>query len=187
MKALVIVDMQNDFVSGVLGSADAQNIVPKIVDKLHSMDGENTLVILTKDTHTKEYLNTQEGRNLPVEHCIYMTPGWSICDEISNAVDSGNFLTYHSNDIVKSRINKETFGSVRLGEILREYKDSLEEIIFVGVCTDICVISNALLTKAFVPEVKITVDASCCAGTSIENHQNALSAMKQCQINIINA
>lgn len=186
MKALVIVDMQNDFVTGVLGTTEAQVVVPKIVEKLHSYADLNTVVLLTKDTHYENYLETEEGKHLPVPHCIEGTPGWSICGAISTQVDYGMHITYSSDDIVKSRIIKNTFGSVELAETLRDihHAHGLEEIVFVGVCTGICVISNVLLTKAYLPEVPITVDASCCACVTPQSHKTALDAMRLCQINI---
>lgn len=186
MKALVIVDMQNDFVTGPLGCAEAQAVVPRIVDKLRSLSDLDTVVLLTKDTHHENYLETEEGKHLPVPHCIEGTPGWSICRDISQEVDHGMYITYSADNVVKSRVFKNTFGSVELAEILKNIHEhhGLEEIIFVGVCTGICVISNVLLTKAFLPEVPITVDASCCACVTPQSHKTALDAMRLCQINI---
>ena len=195
MKIVVVVDMQNDFIDGVLGSPEAQAIVPVMVDRLKELDDGNTLIFLTKDTHFANYLDTQEGKNLPVAHCIEGTSGWSINKQISSYVDYGsNFLTYSTYDIRKSRVLKHTFGSTDLADIIRElvyekYKHpdiEIEEIILMGVCTDICVISNAMLLKAYCPEIPITIDASCCAGVTPESHKNALAAMKMCQINVIN-
>ena len=186
MKALVIVDMQNDFVTGVLGTPEAQAVVPKIVDRLRSYADLNTVVLMTKDTHHENYLETEEGKHLPVPHCIEDAHGWSICGEISMTVDFGMYITYNSDDVVKGRVIKNTFGSVKLAEILRDIHKAygLEEIVFVGVCTGICVISNVLLTKAYLPEVPITVDASCCACVTPQSHKTALNAMRLCQINI---
>jgi nicotinamidase-related amidase len=195
MKIVVVVDMQNDFIDGVLGSPEAQAIVPVMVDRLHELDDGNTLLFFTKDTHFANYLETQEGKNLPVAHCIEGTPGWSINKQISSYTDYGsNFLTYSTRDIRKSRVLKHTFGSTELADIIRElvyekhkHPDiEIDEVILMGVCTDICVISNAMLLKAYCPELPITVDASCCAGVTPESHKNALAAMKMCQINIIN-
>ena len=167
MKVLVVVDMQNDFIDGALGTPEAQAIVPRVVEK-----------IKTKDTHYADYLDTQEGKLLPVPHCIAETYGWNIEKNVQNALDEREEVyTYE----------KETFGSVDLGAALDlVWDDNLDEIILVGLCTDICVISNALLIKAYLSDVKITVDASCCAGTTPERHKNALAAMKMCQINIEN-
>ena len=192
MKIVIVVDMQNDFIDGALGSPEAQAIVPVMVDRLKELDDGNTLLFFTKDTHSADYLNTQEGKNLPVTHCIEETPGWSINKQISSYVDyNSNFLTYSTFNIRKSRVLKHTFGSIELADTIRElvYEKSdieIDEIILMGVCTDICVISNAMLLKAYCPEVPITVDASCCAGVTPESHKNALAAMKMCQINIIN-
>jgi len=127
-------------------------------------------VIFTRDTHFKEYLQTQEGRNLPVEHCIKDTKGWEICEELK--------------PYVEKVIDKITFGSIDLPEIIKDYGEEIEEIELCGLCTDICVISNAMLLKTSFPEVKISVDASCCAGVTIESHNNALNAMKAVQIEI---
>ena len=192
MKIVIVVDMQNDFIDGALGSPEAQAIVPVMVDRLKELDDGNTLLFFTKDTHFANYLETQEGKNLPVAHCIEGTLGWSINKQISSYADyCSNFLTYSTPDIRKSRILKTTFGSLELANIIRSLVNDnphidVDEIILMGVCTDICVISNAMLLKAYCPEVPITVDASCCAGVTPESHKNALAAMKMCQINIIN-
>ena len=192
MKILVIVDMQYDFIDGSLGSAEAQAIVPTMIARLKEYEGEQPLVIFTKDTHKENYLETQEGKYLPVEHCMKTagaSNGWCIIKEIASLVDHGNFMKLAKNN---SRFEKSTFGSIELAQELKEmceYKSDdewIEEIIFMGVCTDICVISNALLAKAYCPEVKITVDASCCAGVTPAKHAAALEAMKSCQINVIN-
>ena len=167
MKYLIVVDMQVDFINGSLGSALAMAIVPNVVEKVKNYNGK---VIFTRDTHFKEYLQTQEGRNLPVEHCIKDTKGWEICEELK--------------PYVEKVIDKITFGSIDLPEIIKDYGEEIEEIELCGLCTDICVISNAMLLKANFPEVKISVDASCCAGVTIESHNNALNAMKAVQIEI---
>lgn len=189
MKILVVVDMQNDFIDGALGTPEAQAIVPKVVNKIKSCDG-NTLVLLTKDTHYSNYMDTLEGEKLPIPHCIEGTPGWSLNNEISNAVKDFGGLLYSGADVIKSRIIKNTFGSTRLVQLLIEtiaYEDDITSIELVGLCTDICVISNALLLKTFFPEIPIFVDAECCAGVTPETHMNALKAMKMCHINILNA
>lgn len=199
MKIVVVVDMQNDFIDGVLGSPEAQAIVPVMVDRLHELDDGNTLLFFTKDTHFANYLETQEGKNLPVAHCIEGTPGWSINKQISSYVDYGsNFLTYSTHDIRKSRVLKTTFGSLELAAVIRDLSHKclaasnevpdvkIDEVILMGVCTDICVVSNALLLKAYCPEIPITVDASCCAGVTPESHAAALTTMKMCQVNVIN-
>ena len=167
MKILIVVDMQNDFISGSLGSAQARAIVPAVAQKVKGFEGR---VIFTRDTHTQDYLMSQEGRKLPVEHCIENTSGWEICDEL---------LPY-----VNEVINKGTFGSVDLPQLLKN--ESIDEITLCGLCTDICVISNAMLLKAHFPELKLIVDASCCAGVTNESHKTALDAMKAVHIEIVN-
>lgn len=169
MNFLIVVDMQNDFITGALGSKEAQAIVVNVADKIKNFDGK---VIFTRDTHTSEYMTTQEGRKLPVEHCIKDSDGWQICDELTPFVDN-------------NAIDKITFGSMQLPEILMQY-GSPEKIELCGLCTDICVISNAMILKAAFPEVPITVDASCCAGVTPQSHKTALEAMKSVQIDIIN-
>lgn len=191
MKIIVIVDMQNDFIDGALGSAEAQAIVPVMIARLKEYEKEMPLVIFTKDTHKENYLETQEGKYLPVAHCIKNSGpshGWCINKDIASLIDNGSFLKLIDN---RSRFEKSTFGSLELAQELKEmceYKSDdewIEEIIFMGVCTDICVISNALLAKAYCPEVKITVDSSCCAGVTPEKHAAALETMRSCQINVI--
>lgn len=169
---LLVIDMQNDFIDGALGTKEAVAIVDNVKAKIENFDGE---IIFTRDTHEKDYLKTQEGSNLPVEHCICGTLGWEIRSELTG-IREGKV------------IDKPTFGSRELAELLCEKNKAEEigEITLVGLCTDICVISNALVIKAFLPEVKITVDASCCAGVTPESHRNALEAMRMCQINVEN-
>ncbi len=166
MKILVVVDMQNDFIDGALGTKEAAAILPLVQKKIEDYRGEK--IYFTRDTHPKNYLKTQEGKHLPVVHCIEHTPGW----EISTALSTEN----------AEIVDKPTFGSLEL--VRRIVQDKPESIELVGVCTDICVISNALLLKAALPETPIYVDASCCAGVTPESHQNALNAMKMCQIEI---
>ena len=161
MKYLIVVDMQNDFITGTLGSKLAEAIVSNVVEKVKNYDGK---VIFTRDTHFADYMQTQEGRKLPVEHCIKDTDGWQICDELKPFV----------NDVV----DKITFGSVDLPKMITD----ADEIELCGLCTDICVISNAMILKATYPEAKITVDSNCCAGVSVESHNTALDAMKAVQI-----
>ena len=190
MKILVIVDTQNDFISGSLGSPEAEAMIPRLVDYIKSCDlsyGSEMLALLTKDTHVDNYLETPEGKQLPVEHCITGTHGWSIDKRVSNEIKNSHFSMYSDHDIIQSRICKPTFGSIRLAEILKEVcgKYFVEEIIFTGLCTDICVVSNALLAKAYCPDTQISVKADCCAGTSVANHNAALAVMSSCQINII--
>lgn len=168
MKILIVVDMQNDFITGTLGSADAVKIVPAVVEKVKNFDGK---VIFTRDTHFEDYMSTQEGEKLPVKHCIKDTDGWQICDE----------LQPYANEVV----DKITFGSVNLPKVIEELTDHIDEIELCGLCTDICVISNAMILKAAFPEVKMTVDANCCAGVTPQSHNNALEAMKSVQIDIV--
>lgn len=187
MKIVVIVDTQNDFITGSLGTKEAQDMIPRMIDRLREYENGDTLILFTKDTHHDYYLSSQEGTHLPVEHCMIGTTGCSIAKEISDLVDHGNFMTYSTRNIIKGRVRKETFGSIRLAEILERLAANcfLEEIVFMGLCTDVCVISNALMTKSYCPEVKISVDATCCAGTTPEKHCAALQVMESCQINVI--
>ncbi len=179
MKVLVVVDMQNDFITGALGTPEARAIVPRVAQKIREFDGD--FIAVTRDTHYKEYLETQEGRNLPVAHCVKYSDGWDIAHEISDAL----FSSLSDDPVV---FDKPTFGSVELCNHLADLHAGsfISSIELVGLCTDICVISNALLLKAVLPEVPITVDASCCAGVTPESHRNALRAMEMCQIKIIN-
>ena len=170
MKILVVVDMQNDFIDGALGTAEAVAIVPKVVKKIKTF-GEDK-IIFTRDTHEENYMETQEGKNLPVPHCIRGTKGWELNPEIEAQRK-------------EDAIDKPSFGSMELGDYLKK-QDDIESIEFVGLCTDICVISNVMITKAALPEIPVVVDASCCAGVTPESHKNALEAMKMCQVKIIN-
>ena len=183
MKALIIVDMQEDFINGPLGTPEARAIVPNVVNKLKEHEGTDTIVLFTKDTHSADYLETEEGKRLPVEHCIEGTPGWSIVRPIHDEFKHGNYSTLSTKEIINGRINKITFGSIDLANAI--YYLSPDEIEICGVCTDICVISNALILKATVPYAPITVDASCCAGVTPEKHAAALEVMKSCQIDVI--
>ena len=171
-EILIVVDMQNDFIDGALGTAEAVEIVPRVAEKIRSFPGR---VLFTRDTHEANYLETQEGRNLPVPHCIRGTAGW----EISPVLEPLR---------KEAPIDKPTFGSRWLGALLRAANDAdpIRRITLIGLCTDICVISNALLLKAFLPEAEIVVDAACCAGVTPESHRNALAAMKSCQIRVEN-
>ena len=173
MKVLVVVDMQQDFVNGALGSPAAQAIVPNVAEKIRQYRENGDYVICTRDTHEKNYLQTQEGRNLPVPHCIRGTDGWKILEDL------------HCTDLPV--VDKVTFGSRQLPEILEKTfpGGSMESIQLVGLCTDICVISNAMVLKAFFPETPIIVDPACCAGVTPQSHSNALEAMKVCQIQVL--
>jgi len=169
-KILVVVDMQNDFIDGALGTAEAVAIVPKVAEKIKNFDGT---VIYTRDTHEEKYMETQEGRNLPVPHCIRDTEGWQIRTELQQAG--------------AEVVDKPTFGSRALAEKLVEMnrEEAIESITLIGLCTDICVISNAFVIKAFLPETPIIVDSACCAGVTPKSHARALEAMKVCQIAVV--
>ena len=171
-KILIVVDMQNDFIDGALGTPEAVAILPNVKNKIETFDGK---IIFTRDTHTDDYMNTAEGKNLPVPHCIKDTHGWQIADAL---------LPYTKDAII---IDKPTFGSIALAEYLQKenQKHPIDEVTLIGLCTDICVISNAMLTKAALPEITVSVDASCCAGVSPESHDRALEAMKPCQIQVV--
>ncbi len=172
-RKLIVIDMQNDFIDGSLGTDMAQAIVPRVVKKAAAFDGE---VIYTLDTHTEQYLDTQEGRNLPVPHCIKGTKGWELQEELRALCLEGKSRCYE----------KPTFGSLQLAEdLLKEYEQGkLDSVELAGLCTDICVISNALLIKAYMPELPVYVDASCCAGVTYEKHLAALESMRSCQIQV---
>ncbi len=178
MKVLVVIDMQNDFINGALGTKEAEAVVPKAAEKIKAFSGK---VFYTRDTHEKNYLETQEGKKLPVPHCIQGSSGWELNPEIEKLRDT-------------EPVDKPSFGSLELGYAIKDYElkqavtgeDMLESITLIGLCTDICVISNAMILKAMFPEVQIVVDASCCAGVTQESHKNALEAMKMCQIEIEN-
>ena len=168
MKYLIVVDMQKDFITGSLGSELATAIVPNVVEKVKDFDGK---VIFTRDTHSESYMNTQEGRNLPVPHCIKGSDGWQICDELKPYADTV--------------IDKLTFGSIELPRLIQSFGEPIEKIELCGLCTDICVISNAMVLKAAFPETPIAVDAACSAGVTVESHNIALDAMRAVQIEII--
>ena len=169
MKILVVVDMQNDFIDGALGTPEAVTIVPYVKELIKDFDGK---VFFTRDTHFENYMQTQEGKNLPVTHCIKDTRGWEIRAELDELRKT-------------EAIDKLTFGSKELVDLLKSEND-VESITFVGICTDICVISNAMVVKAYYPEIPLMVDAKGCAGVTPESHKNALEAMKMCQIDVIN-
>lgn len=170
---LLVVDMQNDFIDGALGSQAAQAVVPYVVDQVKNFEGT---VLFTRDTHRENYANTQEGRNLPVMHCLRGTHGWQLHPELEALRQT-------------EPLDKVTFGAASLPAILSDLDDHdrISSITLLGLDTDICVISNALLIKAFFPEIPIKVDAQGCAGVTPESHQTALKAMKACQIEILNA
>lgn len=179
-KVLVVVDMQKDFIDGALGTQEAVAIVPHVVEKIEEAKKNHIDIYVTLDTHTEDYLNTQEGANLPVPHCIKHTKGWALDSNIQAVMDSSMYTA----------IEKGAFGSPDLAQqvkaLYEAHHEEGVEVELVGVCTDICVITNALLIKAAAPEVKISVDASCCAGVTPASHQTALEAMKMCQIAVVN-
>jgi nicotinamidase-related amidase len=170
---LIVVDMQKDFIDGALGTAEAVAIVPNVAKKVRDFKGD---VIFTRDTHFENYMDTQEGHNLPVPHCIRETEGWQICKELQPFAENAPI------------IDKTTFGSMELGPILQDMHEdgAISSITFVGLCTDICVISNVMIAKAFLPEVPIIVDAACCAGVTPDSHNTALASMRTCQVQVIN-
>jgi len=169
-KIIVVVDMQNDFIDGSLGTKEAREMLPRLKEKLEKEAAKESVeLVFTMDTHGEDYLNTQEGKKLPVKHCIKGSKGWEITPELDEFVKKARAV-----------VEKPAFGSMDLPKVLSE----AEEVELVGLCTDICVISNALLIKAAYPEMPVSVDASCCAGVTPDSHKNALSAMKMCQIEV---
>lgn len=179
MKILIVVDMQNDFINGALGTPEARAIVPNVIKKVEQYRNDpKGFIIYTADTHHENYLETQEGRNLPVPHCIHPSKGWMIPEEI---------YTLHAPIIMKNTFGAENLINYlpSIERICEKDKGPIESIEFVGLCTDICVISNVMIAKSCCPEVPITVISSCCAGVTPESHANALRAMEMCQINIV--
>ncbi len=173
-RYLIVVDMQNDFIDGALGTKEAQAIVKNVVSEVNEFDGT---VVFTRDTHHENYMETQEGRHLPVPHCIEGETGWNVCDPLDEFRLSHHCLT----------CDKPSFGSTALAAALfqKHQEQPIDEIELVGLCTDICVISNALLLKAVLPEVTLSVRKSCCAGVTPESHEAALRSMASCQIEIL--
>lgn len=172
-RAFIVIDMQKDFVGGCLGSKEAQAIVNPMVEAVKDEAAKTDVEILfTRDTHQENYMETQEGKNLPVPHCIEGSDGWEIIDELQQFIGEETKI-----------FNKPTFGSVELASYLKN--ESFDEVTFVGVCTGICVISNAMLAKAYMPETKVNVIGDLCACVSKESHKTALEAMKLCQINVL--
>ena len=174
MKVLVVVDMQNDFIDGSLGTPEARAIVPNVKKKIEEYDANGDMIIYTRDTHFDGYLDSKEGQKLPVEHCVLETPGWQIHKDLLEPI-------FYTNRYV---IDKYTFASSGLPAMIRCFKN-IDEIELVGLCTDICVVSNALLLKAYFYDThEISVDATCCAGVTPESHEAALKTMEMCQINV---
>lgn len=172
-KVLIVVDMQKDFVDGSLGTKEAVAIVDAVVKKVNEFDGE---VIFTRDTHDENYMETQEGKNLPVVHCVKDTAGWEIVPELEVIRSEKNMKCY----------DKPTFGCTVLAEDLKNSYENgeIESVELVGLCTDICVVSNTLLIKAFMPELTVSVDSACCAGVTPAKHEAALETMRSCQIQV---
>ncbi len=172
-KYLIVVDMQKDFIDGALGTAEAAGIVPAVQAFVSAWDGP---VLFTRDTHGAEYMETEEGKNLPVPHCLKGSEGW----QIEEGLDA--FRKEHACPV----FDKVTFGSRGLGEYLaaENEKEKIEEVVLIGLCTDICVISNAFLVKAFLPDAHVAVAADCCAGVTPESHETALTAMRACQVEV---
>lgn len=173
-KVLVIVDVQNDFVDGALGSPEAEKIIPALVEKIRNFDGD---IFVTMDTHGENYLDTFEGERLPIPHCIRKTDGWRLYPAVKEAL-KGKDVAY---------CYKNTFGASTLGDDIVYFGAAtcVPDIEIVGLCTDICVIANALLLRTYFPNSKITVDSACCAGTTVEKHKAALDVMRSCQIDVI--
>lgn len=180
-KALIVVDMQNDFITGSLGTKEAQAIVPNVVNKINKAGWEN--IIVTQDTHQTDYLNTTEGKYLPVEHCIKGTKGWELHSEVEEALSAKLDLT----DTEVIQIEKPNFGTFEwfTSDLIEIFTKENVEVHLVGICTAICVASNATILKTAFPDIKVVVDASCCACVTPESHKAALQVMKLCQINII--
>lgn len=173
-KILIVVDMQNDFVDASLGTKEAEAIVDNVVKKINEFEGD---IFVTMDTHFNNYMETSEGKNLPVPHCIKGTYGWQLNSKVKEALDKKKYLV----------VEKLTFGSIALPRLItNEFGLGELDIELIGLCTDICVVSNALLLKANFPEATMTVDASCCAGVTVEKHKSALEIMKSCQIKVVN-
>ena len=178
MKILIVVDMQHDFIDGPLGTKEARTIVPK-VKKLISNLSEGDFIIFTQDTHTEDYLCTQEGKKLPVKHCIEGTHGWEILEELMDAAFKGKAVAYV--------MEKYSFGAPDIASHIDYITQNtpIDEIIFCGVCTDICVVSNALIIKSAFPDTPVTIIEDACAGTTPENHDAAIRVMQNCQCNIM--
>jgi len=179
MKALIVVDMQKDFIDGTLGTPEAVNIVEPVVKRIEN--SKNELILFTQDTHQKNYLETPEGKKLPVVHCIENTEGWQINAAVRDAWRN-NKSTVIIEELVENTFTKSVFGSIDLVEFLKSRISEIDEIEILGLCTDICVISNALMVKNILPDLKISVNATCCAGVTPQSHTEALNVMKMCHI-----
>lgn len=182
MKVLIVVDMQNDFIDGALGTVEAAGIVDKVAERIKNSEDE--LILFTKDTHQQDYLYTSEGKRLPVPHCIEGTTGWQIRDSILDAWRE-NGSTVRISDLNENTFIKPIFGSFDLVEFLKSRAADITKIEILGLCTDICVVSNAIMIKNAIPDVEIVVNADCCAGVTPQSHSEALNVMKMCHIDII--
>ncbi len=172
-KILVVIYMQNDFITGTLGSPQAQAVVPAVKAKIEEYKQTGEKIIFTRDTHNENYRQTQEGQYLPVTHCVLGTEGHKVVTDLNI---SGCEV-----------FDKTSFGSLALAEHIADTTKNLDEIELCGLCTDICVVSNALILKTRFPEIKITVDTQCCAGVTVESHNAALLTMKMCQVNVVSS
>ena len=182
MKVLIVVDMQNDFITGALGTAEAASIVGNVIKRIESSAGE--LILFTKDTHQDDYLSTPEGKKLPVPHCITGTEGWQINDAVFNAWRN-NSNTIKLSALPDNTFTKPVFGSVELVDFLKSRMADITEVEILGLCTDICVISNAIMIKNAMPDIPISVNAACCAGVTPQSHAEALNVMKMCHIDVL--
>ena len=182
MKVLVVVDMQNDFIDGALGTAEAAAIVARVVQRIENSRGE--LILFTKDTHGADYLDTPEGKKLPVSHCIEGTKGWETAPRILDAWRK-NATKVVDETLPENTFTKPVFGCTDLVAYLKARESDIDAIEILGVCTDICVVSNAVMIKNTMPNVPITVNAACCAGVTPQSHNEALNVMKMCQIDVV--
>ena len=178
MDLLVVIDMQYDFIDGSLGTPEAQAILPKVIEKINNWNGP---IFATRDCHYNDYLETQEGKKLPIRHCVESTKGYRIHKDVSKAMTDNMLINV---------IDKETFGSLNLPEKIISFQNAcpyncIDSITVIGLCTDICIVNNIMILKAAFPEVEIYIDSSCCAGTTPKTHEAALTVMRNCQINVI--
>lgn len=179
-KLLLVIDMQNDFITGVLGNEGCKRVVPNVIKRMERAKAEGWKILCTKDTHEENYLNTGEGQRLPVPHCIRGTLGAELIPEILELEEK-----WKEDDVFMeiNPVEKSAFGSTELSRKLESY--DFDEIEIIGVCTDICVISNAMILRSDYPDIRLTVNSSCCSGVTYESHQRALGAMKSCQVEIV--
>lgn len=185
MKALIVVDMQNDFIDGALGTKEAQSIVDGVVERIAKSKDE--LILFTLDTHQDDYLETTEGKKLPVVHCIEGSPGWEINASILDAwkQNTDTIKAADTNTMVNNTFLKPVFGSTDLVDYLVSRADDIDEVEIIGVCTDICVVSNAIMIKNTLPDMPIVVNSALCAGVTTQSHTEALNTMKMCHIDVV--